>query len=421
MLGTLRGGADRAGARPATGRRRAPAGRAVRAAVVVLAGAGLVAGVVPAANARDTVGAAAVGAAADPARRVDRAALDAGLRAVVAPGGATAALGRVSENGHTLWKGAAGTADLTTGEPAAARDRFRIGSATKTFVATVVLQLVAEHRIGLADPVEQHLPGVLHNGAGISIRQLLNHTGGIYNYTSDPAFAYDDEASFRTWLSTDRWKSRTMAELVAVAETHPAYFPPGTDWHYSNTDYILLGMLIERTTGRSWQQEVDRRIIRPLGLGETTMPENDPTVPGRHTHGYAALPDGPVDITLFNPTIAGPAGAGISTTADLAAFMSALLGGRLLGPAELAEMKHTTGLGRGADYGLGLERTPTPCGDFWGHRGDSLGYSSIMLSDDTGRRQVVLSRNPYDSAGLPSSEAAFTRLVTAAACAGRTA
>ncbi|MFF2747248.1 serine hydrolase domain-containing protein [Kitasatospora sp. NPDC058048] len=418
MVGTSMDGAGRTGARPATGRRRVSA---VRVAAVVLAGAGLVAGVVPAANAQDTVGATAVGAAADQARRVDRAALDAGLRAVVVPGGATAALGRVDEDGRTLWKGAAGTADLTTGEPAAARDRFRIGSATKTFVATVVLQLVAEHRIGLDDPVEKHLPGVVRDGAGISIRQLLNHTGGIYNYTSDPAFAYDDDATFRTWLSTDRWKSRTMAELVAVAETHPAYFPPGQDWHYSNTDYILLGMLIEKTTGRSWQQEVDRRIIRPLGLSETTMPENDPAVPGRHTRAYVSLPGGPVDVTLFNPSIAGPAGAGISTTADLAAFMSALLGGRLLGPAELAEMKHTTGLGRGADYGLGLERTPTPCGDFWGHRGDSIGYSSVMLADDTGRRQVVLSRNPYDPAGLPASEAAFTSLVTAAACAGRTA
>ncbi|MFF2661923.1 serine hydrolase domain-containing protein [Kitasatospora sp. NPDC058032] len=389
---------------------------AVRLAAVALAGAGLVIGMVPAAQAQGTAG-----PVTDAERRVDRAALDAGLQAVVAPGGATAALGRVSENGRTLWRGAAGTGDLTTGEPAAARDRFRIGSATKTFVATVVLQLVAEHRIGLDDPVEKHLPGVVHNGAAISLRQLLNHTGGIFNYTSDPAFAYEDEASFRTWLSTDRWKSWTQAELVAVAESHPAYFPPGQDWHYSNTDYILLGMLIERTTGRSWQQEVDRRIIRPLGLRETTMPENDPTVPGRHTHGYASLPGGPVDITLFNPSIAGPSGAGISTTADLATFMAALLGGRLLGSAELAEMKRTTGLGLGADYGLGLERTPTPCGDFWGHRGDSIGYSSVMLSDDTGKRQVVLSRNPYDSGGPDASAAAFTALVTAAACTGRTA
>ncbi|MFE7636794.1 serine hydrolase domain-containing protein [Kitasatospora sp. NPDC057518] len=380
----------------------------VRIAAVVLAGAGLVTGVAPSAG-------------ADPVRRVDRAALDAGLRAVVAPGGATAALGLVREDGRTLWKGAAGTANLATGEPAAPRDRYRIGSSTKTFVATVVLQLVAEQRISLDDPVEKHLPGVLRNGAAISIRQLLNHTGGLYNYTSDPAFSYDDDASFQTWLSTDRWKSRTMAELVAVAESHPPYFPPGQDWYYSNTDYILLGMLIERTTDRSWQQEVERRIIRPLGLHETTMPENDPTVPGRHTRAYASTPGGPVDITQFNPTIAGPSGAGISTTADLATFLSALLGGRLLGPAELAEMKHTTGLGRGADYGLGLERTPTPCGDFWGHRGDSIGYSSTMLADDTGQRQVVLSRNPYDPAGMPASAAAFNALVTAAACAGRTA
>ncbi|MFG2914962.1 hypothetical protein ACGF0D_18995 [Kitasatospora sp. NPDC048298] len=95
--------------------------------------------------------------------------------------------------------------------------------------------------------------------------------------------------------------------------------------------------------------------------------------------------------------------------------------GRLLGPAELAEMKHSTGLGRGADYGLGLERTPTPCGDFWGHRVDGIGYSSVMLGNDTGQRQIMLSRNPYDPVGQHASEVAFTTLVTTAACAGRTA
>ncbi|MFI6848284.1 beta-lactamase family protein [Kitasatospora sp. NBC_00085] len=418
----------------------------MRAASVVLAGAGLVGALAPMTAAQatqpvpyrltvtdetgsggDVTGGpgAALGVAdpaADAARGVDRAALDAAVRGLVSPGGASATLGRVDERGRTVWKGAAGTADLATGAPATAEGRFRIGSVTKTFVATVVLQLVAEYRLGLDDAVERHLPGLVPGGGQITVRQLLNHTSGLANYTDDPSFSFEgDPAALQQWLSTGRWRSYTPQELIGIAAKYPPYFAPGRGWHYSNTNYIVAGLLIERLTGRSWGDEVERRIIRPLGLSGTSMPVDSPFVPGPHAHAYYKLAAGPADITLLNPSMAGSAGAGISTTADLTRFISALLGGRLLGPAELAEMKRTTPLSGPAEYGLALQRTATACGEFWGHGGGIPGYNTLMYGAADGRRQFAASVNPYDMSDLPATNAAFETLVATGTgtCAGR--
>ncbi|MFG3054152.1 serine hydrolase domain-containing protein [Kitasatospora sp. NPDC048239] len=411
-----------AGGSPGRGGRR---GLAARAAVVVLAGAGLLGALAPAAGAADAPAPYQVTAssggepAAGSAQRVDRAALDAALHAMVGPGGASAALAGVREGGRTVWTGAAGSADLATGAPASADGRFRIGSVTKTFVSTVVLQLVSEHRVGLDDTVESRLPGAVPNGAGITIRQLLNHTSGLFSYTDDASFNFDDPAVVRQWLASGRWTAYRPEQLVDLANAHPPYFAPGQGWHYSNTNYVLAGMLIERTTGRSWADEVERRIIRPLGLTGTSMPVNSPFIPGPHAHGYYLLDTGPVDSTLFNPSMAGASGAGISTTADLTRFISALLGGRLLGPAELAEMQRTSDIGDGTKYGLGLQRMATPCGEFWGHGGGIPGYSTVMLGETGGRRQFAASVNPYDLSQPDTANAVYNSLILTGACAGR--
>ncbi|MFF2043424.1 serine hydrolase domain-containing protein [Kitasatospora sp. NPDC058170] len=411
-----------AGGSPGRGGRR---GLAARAAAVVLAGAGLVGALAPAAGAADAPAPYRVTASADgepaagSAQRVDRAALDAALRAMTGPGGSTAALARVREGGRTAWAGAVGSADLATGAAASADGRFRIGSVTKTFVSTVVLQLVAEHRIGLEDSVESRLPGAVPNGAGITVRQLLNHTSGLVSYTDDAAFNFDNPAVVRQWLAGGRWTPYRPQQLVDIATAHPPYFAPGQGWHYSNTNYILAGMLIERTTGRSWAEEVERRIIRPLGLTGTSMPVHSPFIAGPHAHGYLPLDTGPADATLLDPSMAGASGAGISTTADLARFISALLGGQLLGPAELAEMQRTADIGDGATYGLGLQRMTTPCGEFWGHGGGIPGYTTVMLGEAGGRRQFAASVNPYDVSDPDTANAAFNRLILAGECGGR--
>ncbi|MFJ2778935.1 MULTISPECIES: serine hydrolase domain-containing protein [unclassified Kitasatospora] len=339
------------------------------------------------------------------------------LEALVEQGGSTSALVEVRDHGRPLWRGAAGSADLTTGEPARADGRFRIGSVTKTFVSTVVLQLVADGRVGLDDPVERHLPGVVPNGAGITVRQLLNHTSGLFDYLEDPRFLYHDDASLRTYLAQGRWTDYRPRQLVAAGFEHPPYFAPGQGWHYSNTNYVLLGMLIGKTTGRTWQKEVEQRIIRPLHLDDTVMPTSGTGIPGPHAHGYAKLPEGPVDMTRINPTFGDAAGNGISSTNDLTRFHAALLGGRLLPPAQLAEMTTTVPAPAiGADYGLGLIRFDLPCGPAWGHLGGLPGYGTVLLGSLDGGKQFALSHTPYGEGDPEGPGRAFQNLVIKAAC-----
>ncbi|MFB7476889.1 serine hydrolase domain-containing protein [Kitasatospora sp. NPDC056184] len=352
--------------RPAA--RRAARRLGGRAAAVALAGAGLLAALTPTAS-----------AAADPA--ADPVALHRALRAVVGEGGSSAVLAEVRQDGRTAWRGTAGVADLATGAPVPDGARFRIGSVTKTFAATVVLQLVGERRIGLDDPIDRHLPGLVPNGAAITVRQLLNHTSGIHNFTDDPRFDTQGEEALDRWLAVGRWTTYRPLDLVRIATAHPPYDAPGAGWHYSNTNYVLLGMITERVTGRTWDEEIERRIIRPLGLHDTSMPLTSPDVPGPHAHGYVERPGGPADVTLLNPSAFGPAGAGISSTRDLARFNAALLGGRLLRPAELTAMKQQVDTGHGATYGLGLSRYPTACGEFWGLTGGIPGYGTLVTGD----------------------------------------
>ncbi|MET9402758.1 serine hydrolase domain-containing protein [Kitasatospora sp. NPDC002965] len=417
--GTVDGGvggetADRAGvARP--GRRR---GAAVRVLAVALAGAGLVGVVAPAAGAHGAPGPDGV-TVAGAGKGVDVKALDDAVRRMVEQGGASATLARVSERGRSVWKGAAGTADFATGRKAGADGRFRIGSVTKTFVSTVVLQLVAEGRLSLDDRVERFLPGLVPGGRDITVRQLLDHTSGLFNYTEDDAFAHEESAeSMQQWLDTGRWTVYRPEQLVAIAKGHQPYFAPGQGWHYSNTNYVVIGLLIERVTGRSWADEVDRRIVRRLGLTATSMPIHSTTVPGPHAHGYYKLPSGPADVTELDPSMADAAGAGISNTADLTTFLKALLGGRLLPARLLAEMKAVTPQSGEAQYGLGLQRTPTACGDVWGHAGGIPGYNTFVFGDADNRRQFVASVNAYDVSDLPATNAAFDNLINTGVCGG---
>ncbi|MFD8599267.1 serine hydrolase domain-containing protein [Kitasatospora sp. NPDC059646] len=327
-----------------------------------------------------------------------RAALQQGLDALTGRAGASGAIAELRDHGRAVWRGSSGVADLTTRRPAPVDGEFRAGSVTKTFVATVVLQLVAEHRVGLDDPVERHLPGVVPNGANVTVRQVLNHTAGLYDYTEDPRFAYDSDEAMRRLLATDRWKSFEARDLIAVGVSHEPYFAPGRGWHYSNTDYLLMGELIRQVTGNDWRAEVRERVLRPLGLRHTFLPGDATAVPGPHSHGYLPLSDGPADITELNPSVAGPAGELISTTDDLARFDAALLGGRLLPPAQLAAMTETVAADAQppSRYGLGLMQLRLSCGEVWGHPGGIYGYVTYLFGDRSGTRQLAISANPYD-------------------------
>ncbi|MER6362558.1 serine hydrolase domain-containing protein [Kitasatospora sp. NPDC001527] len=387
----------------------------VRLAAVALAGATVVT-LAPAAAM-----AAAPATPTAPARSEDRKGgvdAQAELQAFIADGSSTAAFAEVRQDGRRIWRGAAGTADLTTGQPVRPDGRFRIGSVTKTFVSTVALQLVAEGKLRLDDPVERYLPGVVPNGGAISVRQLLNHTSGLFDYLEDPQFFYRDEASLRDWVhGASRWQDYRPEQLIAVGFAHPPYFAPGEGWKYSNTNYVLAGMLIRKLTGNSWQREVERRIVKPLHLDDTVFPRSETGVRGPHTHAYAKLAEGPADITRLNPSVADAAGNGISTTADLNRFHAALFGGKLLRPAEQAELKRTVPTGSGHSfYGLGVAQADFGCGPLWGHDGGIPGWGTLLFGTADGKRQVALSYNPYEGTDPSGLDAAVVDVAIKTLC-----
>ncbi|MEU6825649.1 serine hydrolase domain-containing protein [Streptomyces atriruber] len=303
---------------------------------------------------------------------------------------------------HGAWNAAAGIGDLARQTPRGAHDHYRVGSITKTFVSTVVLQLVAEGRLGLDDRIGQWLPGVVegngHDGDRITIRQILSHTSGIFDVMSDEDVR---RKVFSEEFLDHRYDAWTPEQHIAIAMRHKPDFEPGTGWHYSNTNYVIAGKLIERITGKPYAQEIEQRIIEPLGLHETSVPTTGPTLPKPASRAYTRLSDAPGaknhDVTELNPSIAGAAGGMISDSADLNRFYTALLRGRLLPPKQLAEMKTTVPKGDdrpGQRYGLGLEPFKTTCGRVvWGHGGDIHGSASGAASTADGRHAVALNFN----------------------------
>ncbi|WP_327404052.1 beta-lactamase family protein [Streptomyces sp. NBC_01288] len=339
-------------------------------------------------------------ATAAPAGR-DHAATREALRAAVKDGvpGVTATV----RDGGTTWSTTTGVGNLRTGTPRSADDRYRVGSITKTFVSTVLLQLEAEGRLSLDDKVATWLPGVVegngNDGGKVTVRQLMNHTSGIFNYTADDDFgnAYFTKDGF----FQHRYDTKTPADLVAIAMSHKPDFAPGTSWNYSNTNYVLAGMVIQKVTGHSYETEIRDRIINPLKLRATSLPGTRVTLPRPSSHAYSKLADattGPTyDVTRLNPTIASSAGSMISDSADLDRFYGALLGGKLLPPKQLKEMKTTVATGDDSDgtrYGLGLTDITLPCGvHVWGHDGGIHGSSSAAVATADGRHSLAFNFN----------------------------
>lgn len=325
-----------------------------------------------------------------------------GLDAVVAAGAVNA---MASVEADRRWDGASGAADRRTGRPAPVNGRARIGSTTKTFVATVVLQLVGEGRVGLDDRVGRYLPGLVPGGDRITVGQLLSHTSGLFDYAEDQQAV---PLSGTRFLTETRFRTFTPHQLVRIATRHEPYFAPGTGFHYSNTGYVLAGLIIEKVTGRSFRAEVEHRILRPLGLRDTSLPGTSTLVRGPHPHGYLRVDDRLVDVTVLNPSWASAAGEMISTPADLNRFLAALLGGRLLRPAELEVMRTAVATDpQGVGYGMGLWSQTRPCGaKVWGHGGRLPGYKTTLLRSDDGRRQLAMVYSPTTARGVPEFHAA---------------
>ncbi|MFK0234946.1 serine hydrolase domain-containing protein [Streptomyces vinaceus] len=353
----------------------------------------VVAGVVPATAAHAAAhpfAAPAPQTGVAPAPKPDMEAVTQALKNTTAVG-APGAMVRITGSGAPLTS-AVGVQDRTTGAAMDLNGRFRIGSVTKTFSSVVLLQLVDEDKISLDSPVNQYLPGLLPDDR-ITVRHLMTHRSGLSDYTN----AMFDKTV--PGFEAVRNKVFTYQELVALSLREPRTAEPGVSYQYSNTNFVVVGMLIEKATGHGVATEYEKRIIKPLKLKNTSYVHPSTQIKGAHLHGYlhpdeAGAPL--VDSTEQTVSWAQSAGAMISNAADLNTFMSALLGGKLLKPAMLDAMltMTPTDAANSRFYGLGLRRYDLSCGtSVYGHTGTVQGFYTYAFATRDGKRSLAAVAN----------------------------
>ncbi|TJZ75945.1 beta-lactamase family protein [Rhodococcus oryzae] len=318
----------------------------------------------------------------------------------------------------------AGTGNTATDEPIPDDARARIGSNTKAFIATVIMQLVDEGVVDLGTSVEHYLPGIVagngNDGSRVTVRDLLQHTSGLTDYLAPGGAKPEDVRPGQLQVATgeEPMGHYMPAELVKIAMSLSPGPAAKDEAVYSNTNYILLGMLIEKVTGRPAAQEIATRIIDPLGLKDTYFPGSGETqIRGPHAHGYHRIGEQQVDVTEGDVSWADTAGAMVATGADLNTFFTALLRGDLVSQDRLAEMKQTVPFDRGPKdaYGLGLVRVNSSCGkEIWGHGGGIPGFGTSGGVDTNGRA-VTLTVNHIPMSA--DSVDAAQQVVDAAMCA----
>ena len=290
-------------------------------------------------------------------------------------------------------------------------DGFRIGSVTKPYVAAAVLQMVDEGLIARDDTVESVLPGLLPNGDEITVENLLGHRAGLFEYWEDPRV-------LKPYLAGDYGFEWTPEELIEVAVSHGSQAEPGTDVHYSNTNYTVLGLLVEAVSGNALDDELEARLFEPLGLDDTHFVTGT-EIPGPHASGYLDGEEGPLqDVTGVSPSHYWGAGNLVSNATDVARFYDALLGGEVISEESLEAMKTVVEEEPGVERGLGLARGSFECSDWYGHDGSVPGYYSAVRTLDSGRQAVLLinSVGLDDSVGNPKAQEAVVELMDSALC-----
>ncbi|MFK4189850.1 serine hydrolase domain-containing protein [Streptomyces sparsogenes] len=327
---------------------------------------------------------------------------------------ATAALVRVGGT-EGVWRGSSGVHDLETNRPADPAARFRAGSVTKVFTAAVALQLAAEGRLDLDRSARSYLPDLIPASyGGVTVRQLLNHTHGI----PAPDFPGD---TVEEWYA-NRFRIHDPEDMVRSATSKKREFTPGKRQHYLNIGYTIAGLLIERVTGDSYEHQVSRRILEPLGLRDTSFPGTDPRITGPHNHGYQVmkLDDGTTglrDVSVWGTTDGWAAGDLISTTADLERFTKALFQGRVVrGPLldqEMLSLPKVTDFRTGAPaaYSVGLSMKKLGGREVWGKTGGRWGYNAAIASTRDGSRTLVYSVNSTDAKGQDTNKVALDIMV----------
>ncbi|MFE7853257.1 serine hydrolase domain-containing protein [Streptomyces sp. NPDC057403] len=340
---------------------------------------------------------------------VGHTATQAALEAAVA--GGIPGVAAEARDADGIWKSAVGVGNRQTGAARGKNDRFRIGSLTDSFVATVLLQMEAEKKIDLDASVEHYLPGVVtgngNDGRTITVRQLLNHTSGLYDYLADATY-------YETYTAGDsffqhRYETLTPQQRLRVAFAQPPLFQAGARHSFSHTNDILAALIVEKVGGTSYESQVRKRIIEPLALRATSTPGTSATVPQPSSRGYSKLyyatqPDRIDDVTEFNASQLWGDGDMISSAADLNRFYKALMGGKLLPAKQLAELK-TTVVNPDlpiSSYGLGIEKLALLCGTtIWYHDGGSLGSLTLAAFSEDGRHELTFNYNgDWDASGL---------------------
>ncbi|MER5627962.1 serine hydrolase domain-containing protein [Streptosporangium sp. NPDC002544] len=303
-------------------------------------------------------------------------------------------------NGPARWSGAAGVADVDTGRPVRPEMPHRVGSITKTFTAVAILQQVEKGRIELDAPIARYLPDLIpgERGRQVTVRMLLNHTSGIADYIAGafPSLLVGSTQS----VDDNRLRTAQPEELARIGLESPPTNEPGRSWAYSNTNYVIAGLLLRKVTRTDPERYVTDHVIRKAGLRGTYFPRT-PFILGPHSKAYESfygLIDPPRDYSVYNPSWFGMAGALVSTMDDLNRFYRLLLDGKLLRPAELAQMKTTVpvtdGLGNVVmNYGLGVYNEDTPCGRVWGHSGGVFGMVTYALAREDGGRRLSIGVN----------------------------
>jgi D-alanyl-D-alanine carboxypeptidase len=326
-----------------------------------------------------------------------------------APGIAVAIRGADGEEFLT-----SGVAAIESKQPIRPDTRFRIASVTKSFTATIVMQLVAERKLSLDDTVKDLAPGLLAAGGQITVRQLLGHTSGLPDYVKSDAFVKRAGAG----------KSLTPQQALGFVADEEPEFEPGSKYAYSDSDNIALGLIIEKVTGNSYEQELRTRILEPLGLDQTNL-ATSLRFPKPHAQGYqyseggSGEPENVTDIPL-DPNGAWASGALISTPREVSRFFGALLDGDLVPEEQLKEMMVTVP-GAGSppgpgtnNAGLGIFGWEISCGKIWGHTGSWPGFRTLAAASGDGNSAVAMVVNATNTSG--ETNKAILRAQELAAC-----
>jgi D-alanyl-D-alanine carboxypeptidase len=352
--------------------------------------------------------------------KVADAALDLALKELVAMEGGPPGVIAVIQRGQHREVHTFGVANVRTGRPMRIHDRMRIASAAKAFSGAVALSLVSEGKLSLQDTIGERLPELPEAWWEVTLRQLLNHTSGIPDFSLDPEF---QEA-----LLASLTKAPPPKELLSFVEDEELLFDPGSEYHYSNSDNIVVGLMVEAATGRSYEDQLREQVYRPLGLSMTTLPRG-PNLRKPFIHGYDNEPSqhSPEDVSeLVAAGWSWASGGIVSTPADLNDFIRGYVGGKLFDKRTQAKQRRVIeggsseppGPGKNS-AGLGIFRYETRCGTVWGHTGNTLGYTQFMAASPTGSRSVTVSINSQlaPPVGDPDAFKALRRAEGLAVCA----